>query len=141
MKKFFLYLFIMFSFNALAASEKQTVTPDVTLTNTYWKLVDIDTKVITRSEKLREPYFMLKEQNQLNGFTGCNRFFGSYTTQDNNINFSGVGMTRMMCQETMELERSFSKVIQEATHFKIQGEKLQLFNNTKLIASFRAVYF
>ncbi len=141
MKKFFTYLFILLSFTALTANEAEVLKPNVTLTNTYWKLIDINNVPIKRSEKLKEPYFILKAQNKLSGFSGCNRFFGSYTTQDNTISFTGVGMTRMMCRESMQLEHTFTKVFQEATHYKIQGEKLELFNNTQLLSSFRAVYF
>jgi putative lipoprotein len=140
-KIFFLPLFILLSLGTLMASEISHLKPDVTITNTYWKLLDIQGEAVKHSENLKEPYFILKADNKIAGFGGCNRFFGKYRVTKDQISLGAMAMTRMMCQQTMELEQKFQKILQEATHYKIHGENLQLFSNNQLLASFRAVYF
>ncbi len=34
--------------------------------------------------------------NKVSGFAGCNRFFGTYSTNDKSISFSELGATRML---------------------------------------------
>ena len=36
---------------------------------------------------------------QVSGFSGCNRFFGSYTLHENALKFSSLGSTKMLCSE------------------------------------------
>jgi heat shock protein HslJ len=141
MKLFFLHLFLLLSFTAVMADNSADQKSDVSITNTYWKLLDIKGVSVTLCENLKEPYFILKNDHKVAGFGGCNRFFGNYKVTPTQISLGAMAMTRMMCKGTMELEQNFQKVLQEATHYKIQGENLQLFSNNQLLASFRAVYF
>jgi heat shock protein HslJ len=141
MKLFFLHLFLLLSFTAVMADNSADQKSDVSITNTYWKLLDIKGVSVTLCENLKEPYFILKNDHKVAGFGGCNRFFGNYKVTPTQISLGAMAMTRMMCKGTMELEQNFQKVLQEATHYKIHGENLQLFSNNQLLASFRAVYF
>jgi len=141
MKQFLLHVILLLSFTTMMASEMTDPKPDVSITNTYWKLLEIKGEAVTHSENLKEPYFILKADNKIAGFGGCNRFFGNYRVTPTQISLGAMAMTRMMCKGSMELEQNFQKVLQEATHYKIQGENLQLFSNNQLLASFRAVYF
>ena len=51
-------------------------------------------------------------ENRINGFAGCNRFFGSYKTKGNTISFSQVGITKMLCQEEAnQIEQRFLEIL------------------------------
>lgn len=68
---------------------------------------------------------------QGSAFMGCNNIFFTVSTNDktklsNNITFSQVGMTRMACQENMELEASFGKNISTMTIYQLEGQFLTL---------------
>lgn len=39
------------------------------------------------------------ETKQVSGFVGCNRFFGSYTLNENILTIGQLASTKMMCQE------------------------------------------
>jgi heat shock protein HslJ len=39
------------------------------------------------------------ETKQVSGFSGCNRFFGSYTLEGNILNIGPLASTKMMCQD------------------------------------------
>ena len=41
---------------------------------------------------------------KLTGNTGCNQMFGSFTTQQNKVSFSGIGTTKMYCEGVKEAE-------------------------------------
>ncbi len=114
---------------------------DLPIQNKYWKLLRIEDVTIIPSEKLKDPNFILEKENKVVGFSGCNRFSGMYQIEGDAINFSQIDMMQMTCQETMPTEQAFQNVLQKTTHYKIQGEKLQLFSNTQVLASFRVVYF
>ncbi len=109
--------------------------------NTHWKLLHIEHAAIASSEKLKDPNFILKPGNKVIGFTGCNRFVGTYILQDNRLSFSQITATPMHCSETMETEKAFKEVLDRTKHYKVQGKKLDLFDDTHRIASFRAVHF
>lgn len=67
------------------------------------------------------------QDGKVNGYAGCNRFFGTYTTQGNTISFDGVGMTRRMCDsESMAIEDSLSKLLHGDSVIEIQQETLIL---------------
>ncbi len=114
---------------------------DLSIQNKYWKLLRIEDVAIIPSEKLKDPNFILKQENKIVGFSGCNRFSGTYQIKGDTINFSQIDMMQMTCQETMQTQQAFISVLQKTTHYKIQDKKLQLFNNAQALASFRVVYF
>lgn len=70
-----------------------------------------------------EPQISFTQDGQINGTTGCNRFFGSYTQEGNALAFSGVGMTKMACMEEgiMGQEIAFGAILSGETQAKIDG--------------------
>ncbi len=114
---------------------------NTSITNIHWKLLYIEGAAIASSEKLKDPNFILKKGNKVIGFTGCNRFVGTYELQGDRIRFVEISTTPMHCSNTMETQKAFEKVLQDARYFKVQGETLELFDDTHVIANFRAVYF
>ncbi len=62
---------------------------------------------------------------RINGFTGCNRFMGSYTTNGDRIKISPLASTRMACEETaMQTEARFLKMLEATTEFQRERVKL-----------------
>jgi copper homeostasis protein (lipoprotein) len=78
------------------------------LFNTTWKLVELDGKPVTLAEKQREPYFILEtKNNKMHGFSGCNRFFGTYLIKGEIFVFNKMAATRMACMKGLSLEDAF----------------------------------
>ena len=74
-----------------------------TLENTYWKLVRLGDKPVTVADPRREPHLHLVPQGmRVQGFGGCNRFFGAYELDGQNVRFGKMGMTRMSCKDGMD---------------------------------------
>ena len=79
------------------------------------------------------------KNKKVNGNSGCNNFFGSYTTVENSITFSGMGSTRMACmdEKASETEHKVLKYLSEATvHFDVAEQTLNFYVNDRLIMMF-----
>lgn len=64
---------------------------------------------------------------KVNGFAGCNRFFGSYVATDKTIEIGPLGSTRMACdQAIMAAENEFLAAIQSATRYRTGADQLIL---------------
>jgi uncharacterized lipoprotein YbaY/heat shock protein HslJ len=125
-------------------SETQDCAPPALaeLINTYWKLVSLNGAVIKPVADQKEAHMTLQAQdNRLLGFGGCNRFFGSYVHDGENLSFSGMGSTMMACPEGMETEQAFLLALGKTNRAVISGEFLELFQDQRKLARFEAVYF
>ena len=72
---------------------------------------------------------------QVSGFSGCNRFFGSYSIEGNTLKFGDLGSTRMMCEENANsVESKFLKTLNKA-HVILFGKDggFSLFNKKELL--------
>jgi heat shock protein HslJ len=63
------------------------------------------------------------------GFSGCNRFFGSITTKNNNLTFHGMGGTKMACED-FTAENLFITTIPKVKSFSFKEGLLQFKSET-----------
>lgn len=78
-------------------------TPDASLTNTYWKLIEVSGEPASLGAGQKELNMILVgEGSRVKGFAGCNRFSGGYTIKEDRIQFSQMASTRMACVDTMD---------------------------------------
>lgn len=112
------------------------------ITETFWVLETFDGEKVISSQIDSEIGFTLNAaENQVTGFSGCNRFFGSYTLDtENKIKFSGLGATKMACPDSDFDENEFLKMFSEVNKYKFVGDRLELLAQDKTpLASFRKV--
>jgi heat shock protein HslJ len=70
---------------------------------------------------------------RLEGFSGCNRLFGSFTVDGTRLTFGpGIGMTRMACagRGSAELESGFAQALQATARWRVEGTTLELLDET-----------
>ena len=92
-----------------------------TLENTYWKLMRLGSEL--------EPHFILQpDQKRVAGSGGCNRMMGSYTLDGSKLTFSQMAGTMMACAQGMDVERAFYAALPRVATWRIDGEKLELFD-------------
>lgn len=97
-----------------------------------WKLTQLyngSASIPMRSYAKDEGAFVEFNQNgSFSGNAGCNAFFGNYiSSETNDIQFGGVGMTRKMCgPESMAVEDTFIKLFADGggTIAKLEGDTL-----------------
>ncbi len=124
--------------NAGAAAE--SMTPDVTLTNTYWKLVELNGAAVKPGEG-KELHMILKGEDQVGGYAGCNQFTGSMTVTGDGLSVGPIASTRRMCQDVMEQESAFLQALENAQRYSIAGEDLAIEDaNGEVTMRFVAVY-
>ncbi|WMN58835.1 META domain-containing protein [Pseudoalteromonas xiamenensis] len=67
------------------------------------------------------------EALQVSGSSGCNRYFGSASLQDNTLYIGNLGMTRKLCDEASNaVEQQFLALLQSGVRATFIDGKLQL---------------
>ena len=123
-----------------AVSVEQDVKPDVSLTNTYWKLVELNGAPVEPGEG-KDLHMILKGQDQVGGYSGCNQFMGSFTASGDGLSFGPIAGTRRMCESVMEQEYAFLQALENASRYEISGEDMTISNaQVAVTLCFVAVY-
>ena len=130
---------IMVSRVGKAASQMK---PDAELVNTYWKLSELNSKSVKLGVEKKEVHMVFaNEKNQVQGFSGCNRFSGTYQQKTNQLKFGPMAATMMACVDGMAQEAAFLKALGKVTRYTIAEDTLSLYSGEqKLILRFEAVY-
>ena len=104
---------------------------------TPWKLVKIGDKEFKGTEGAPPPFIkLLPEKNRVIGFTGCNKFGGTYTLEGSKVSFDLKLSTKNACPKTPGMDTDFLGTLAKAQTFKSQGSKLELMADGKVIAEF-----
>lgn len=83
---------------------------------------------------------LTSEGYQVHGFSGCNRFTGSYELNENLLQISPLATTRMACLEGMDQEQRFLELQTKAMRFTKNGDNLVLYSGKEhLILRFKAI--
>jgi len=97
------------------------------LFNTTWRVVELDGKPVTLADGQREAYVILEvEGNRMHGFSGCNRFFGTYLVKGEIFVFNKMAATRMACLKGLDLENGFLKAMHNTEAYRILDGFLEL---------------
>jgi heat shock protein HslJ len=134
-------LVLHFLYSGCAAPDAETQ-PTASLINTYWKLLSVDGQPVTVVENQREPHFVLHiDERRVAGYAGCNQLMGRYETDGPRLSFEDLGSTLMACEHGMETESAFLLALRNTARWKIDGERLEVFDEAgKSLAKFESVY-
>ncbi|SFB80369.1 META domain-containing protein [Pseudoalteromonas denitrificans] len=154
-----IHLFIIFIMSYLLACQSTQISylnnkhkSNAPLTNTYWKLLKVNTIKIKITEDKREAYIQLKHDGNFKGYARCNIFNGQYTVKSNynaqyhdlqnELYFNNVSTAKLRCIEGMKQENTILAMMDQIHHYKISGDNLLFYNKeNKNIAHLIAVYF
>ena len=105
--------------------------PTLSLTGTHWELQKIGKEAIT-SER---PLTLNFDDSRLTGYSGCNRYFGSYTGSPDGVFSTGpLGATKMACQgERDQLEQRYFEQLGKASQYAITHDQLHLLDAERTI--------
>lgn len=105
------------------------------LENTEWHLVQIEGRDVTPDA---DTFNITLKEGNLTGIGACNRLMGSYTlSQKKGLIFGYTASTRMMCRN-MEEESRFCAILDQTTHYDIDGDALMLICNGTIKAVLKA---
>lgn len=99
---------------------------DDSLEGTHWKLVKLLGDDVEPKRGQKVPTLQFDSQGRVGGNSGCNRFGGSFTTDEKGqLRFGQLVSTRMMCRD-MKLEEAFLRVLDKTDSYKVIGDTLEL---------------
>lgn len=102
----------------------------------YWSLISLEGQDVQRPQNTNTAYIRFEEKdNDVYGFTGCNKFFGKYEANDKNVVLSELGTTRMACPD-MEQENKFMEVLGRVDSYRLSSNMLTLYARGKAVATF-----
>lgn len=103
-------------------------TPEVSLTDTYWKILEVDGRPVVVAEQAREPQLVLNGQDgRFGGSGGVNRLMGGYTVDGTALTFSQVASTMMAGPpEAMAQEQAIVAALGRVRGYGIAGDQLTL---------------
>ena len=114
------------------------------LAGTSWRLVELDGTVLSDEQRAANATLTLNRADdgggRVVGNTGCNRFFGRYGVHGDRLLFSGVGATKMACEDVrMRLEQRFLDVLARSARQQLRGDRLILLDSRgEVLAAFEA---
>lgn len=119
------------------------VSSDNSITEKYWKLIELNGKKFILSPNQREPHFILKKENvRVIGFAGCNSFNGTYelSAGNNRLRFSKMVSTMRACMDA-HYEKDYLRVLNIVDNYTLRGDTLAL-NKARMatLAKFVVVY-
>lgn len=110
----------------------QLVETDTNLAGSSWEVIAVNNQsggvqsVVSDSD----PTLAFDEDSGVSGNTGCNDFFGIYSTEGDAIEFSGLGATERYCEDTADQEVWMMAALADATTYSIDAQTLELFDKT-----------
>lgn len=107
------------------------------LNDVKWVLTALNGKEIKLTDSNSEMFIQFNEaEKRVNGRGGCNRFFGNYEMDGNNLKFSPMGATRMACPD-MQLEQEFFQVLDGVDTYAIKDGVLSFKSKGEVVALFK----
>jgi|KBSMisStandDraft_5_1062788.scaffolds.fasta_scaffold308730_2 putative lipoprotein len=111
------------------ASASQTASSGKPLTATYWKAVELAGKPTPAQAGTREVHLQFQVDGRVSGFDGCNQMTGPYTLSEDRLTFGRMAATQMACMNTSGTEQAFRAALEHTSRFRIDGDKLELFDD------------
>jgi heat shock protein HslJ len=103
--------------------------PSISLQSNPWQLVTLNNQSPTVSGATITANF---DESRITGSSGCNSYFGPYTTQNNNIEIGQISSTLKACiGDVANLEKTYLSLLTQANSYLISGQTLTLFNDNQ----------
>lgn len=107
---------------------KEVISKELSLTDPSlyqkWKVIKLE----GLSNMNEAPSIEFTQNNsQVNGFAGCNNFFGTFTLNGNNLSFGPLGLTRKICPD-MSVENHMTLHLDQIDNYEYSDGTLILRN-------------
>lgn len=94
-----------------------------------WRLITQDGFPVDPQRSVRIPQLHFLEAGRLAGTGGCNRFIGTYRVDGDHLRVSAHAGTKMACGQGMDAEVGFHALLDQVTHWRIEGATLLLLDD------------
>ncbi|MCP4117216.1 MAG: META domain-containing protein [Desulfobacteraceae bacterium] len=97
--------------------------------NIRWELIELNGEAVTASAGRPLPWFrMASDDMRVAGFTGCNRFFGTFKREGKSLTITPMGSTMMACPPDVTIDQAFMKTLEAVVTWKIVDGILEIYN-------------
>ncbi|WP_181163679.1 META domain-containing protein [Pontibacter mangrovi] len=122
--------------SACTVQNKNPNAEEDTILDAYWTLMSLEGQEVQRPQSTMTAFIRFEEgKSRVHGYTGCNRFNGTYTYGDESLAISELSTTRMACPD-MEMENKFMAILRRVDRYEVSGDVLTLFSGGKAVATF-----
>ena len=131
-------LFTALALTACATATRAPTAASSSIAGRHWALVEVDGHPITPGP--HEAYMVLDAgANRYSASGGCNGLSGAFQLlPGDHIHFSQGMHTMMACQTGMDTEGAFSRALERADSYAVDGDMLTLGANGTPLARFQA---
>lgn len=117
------------SYNTSKIQHKDSVI--LTKLNNIYEISTLNNKDITSYKLIIE---FDDKTKKINGFSGCNHFFGSYELKNHALKIKNIGATRMMCQgDTNTIEKQFYQALNKINNIKNNKDSIALLSTNNVL--------
>ena len=129
------------SYNTPIIKEKYTMRKRGGITDTYWRLKELNGNNISMTGLSEDPYMMISSDSlNIYGSSGCNDFrVRCRIREKNNIELEKVVMTRRGCRN-QQLENNIVNALSNTNTYDIVSDTLIFYNGNTPVALFVADY-
>lgn len=106
-----------------------------------WILQTLNGKPVQTYPNQPKPNVVFATDNgmgRVSGSDGCNLLVGSYAAENAGMTFQHVGTTMMLCPGGADQSRAFLKALGDTSGWKLDGARLELRNNSGILAIFES---
>ena len=92
-----------------------------------WQVIAVDGKALSPRQDNRLPNVEFGENFTVNGFSGCNSFFGQGELTNNKLRVVNMGQTRKMCMPLeMDVEQAITSTLTDWSNIEQSGKHITL---------------
>lgn len=75
-------------------------------------------------------------EEKFNGTAVCNKYSGEYVKKEDSLKFTGIGSTKMMCDDNLN-ESDYFTVLGSIDRYRISDGRLRLISKDSTVAIFK----
>ena len=139
MKRALYFTLLLLPLFAFKCSESVSGGADELNSNTKWVLQKFGVESVMMPDGAKVPHLSFDvNEKKLNGFGGCNNFFGSFFLKGDQINVSELGSTKMYCENTGAIEDRLMVALRNSNTYKVKDGVLTLLQDRDQLLEFKA---
>ncbi len=97
-----------------------------------WEITTVgDQRIDTTTSLPKRPMFRFFEESKVQGFTGCNMFFGTFTQREDTVQFGPLMTSKMACtdRENVILEERVLNAFRNTFRARRSGQTLEFLDS------------
>ncbi len=123
----------------LACGGRQvTVDPlPIGLTGIQWRLVNLGNSSPVVNSAGPDLTLLLSDGRTTSGFSGCNRFSGSYQLNGDTLRFSPLSTTKVGCNGSLRVEQRYLEALGATNRYEVNSDSLVLYQGSTPILIYK----